>query len=100
MATVRSGLSAVIDDELGRPLLPSVVHYLAEGEPVVGYDAQASQSLDPRNVVVSVKRFMGRGRERCTHRESLPYVFEDAPGMVRLHTAAGVKSQSKSRPIF
>ena len=92
VATVRSGLSAVIDDELGRPLLPSVVHYAAEGEPVVGYDAQAAQSLDPRNVVVSVKRFMGRGLKDIAHRESLPYVFEDAPGMVRLHTTAGVKS--------
>ena len=36
VATVRSGQSVVIADELGRPLLPSVVHYLAEGEPVVG----------------------------------------------------------------
>ncbi len=92
VATVRSGQATVIGDELGRPLLPSVVHYLDEGEPVVGYEAQARQSLDPRNVVASVKRFMGRGRQDIAHYEAMPYLFEDAPGMIRLDTAAGVKS--------
>ena len=92
VATVRSGLSVVISDELGRPLLPSVVHYLADGKIDVGFDAQARQALDPRNVIASVKRFMGRGIKDIAHRESLPYDFEDAPGMVRLRTAAGVKS--------
>ena len=92
VATVRSGLSVVISDELGRPLLPSVVHYLVDGKIDVGFDAQARQALDPRNVIASVKRFMGRGIKDIAHRESLPYDFEDAPGMVRLRTAAGVKS--------
>ena len=92
VATVRSGLSVVISDELGRPLLPSVVQYHAGGLVDVGYDAQARQALDPRNVVASVKRFMGRGLKDIAHRESMPYDFEETPGMVRLHTAAGVKS--------
>ena len=92
VATVRSGLSVVISDELGRPLLPSVVHYHADGGCEVGYEAQAKQALDPRNVVASVKRFMGRGIKDIAHRESMPYDFDDVPGMVRLRTAAGVKS--------
>jgi len=92
VATVRSGLSVVIGDELGRPLLPSVVHYHADGNAEVGYEPQAKQALDPRNVIASVKRFMGRGLKDIAHRESLPYDFEETPGMVRLHTAAGVKS--------
>ena len=92
VATVRSGLAVVISDDLGRPLLPSVVHYLADGQVDVGFDAQAKQAIDPRNVIASVKRFMGRGIKDIAHRESLPYDFEDAPGMVRLRTAAGVKS--------
>lgn len=91
-ATVRSGQAAVIGDELGRLLLPSVVHYRAEGDPVVGYEAQAQQAADPRNVIVSVKRLMGRGLADVAHRESMLYYFDDAPGMVRLRTAAGVKS--------
>lgn len=92
VATVRSGLSMVINDDLGRPLLPSVVHYRADASCEVGYEAQALQALDPRNSIASVKRFMGRGLQDIAHRESLPYNFEDAPGMVRLHTNAGLKS--------
>ncbi len=41
VATVRSGLSVVIGDELGRPLLPSIVQYHADGSSSVGYDAAA-----------------------------------------------------------
>lgn len=92
VATVRSSLSSVLNDELGRPLLPSVVRYTADGAAEVGFAAQEKQSLDPRNTIVSVKRFMGRGFKDIAHRESMPYEFEDAPGMVRLHTAAGIKS--------
>ncbi|MEF8713643.1 MAG: Fe-S protein assembly chaperone HscA [Accumulibacter sp.] len=92
VATVRSGLAAVLGDELGRPLLPSVVRYLPDGHSEVGYEAQAKQSLDPRNTIVSVKRFMGRGLQDIANREGMPYLFDDAPGMLRLHTAAGLKS--------
>lgn len=92
VATVRSGLSVVISDELGRTLLPSVVRYRADEAPVVGYEAKEEQAKDPRNTVASVKRFMGRGLKDIAHRESLPYEFEDSAGMVRLRTVAGVKS--------
>lgn len=92
VATVRSGQACVISDEQGRPLLPSVVRYRAENEPIVGYEARLRQADDPRNVIVSVKRLMGRGISDVVHRESMPYYFDDAPGMVRVRTAAGVKS--------
>ncbi|WP_291987268.1 Fe-S protein assembly chaperone HscA [Candidatus Accumulibacter sp. ACC007] len=92
VATVRSGLAVVLRDELGRPLLPSVVRYRSDGHSEVGYEAQAQQALDPRNTVASVKRFMGRGIADIANREAMPYVFEDSPGMLRLHTAAGLKS--------
>ena len=92
VATVRSGQSTVIADALGRPLLPSVVRYGADGSATVGYEAQAVQSSDPRNTIVSVKRFMGRGLADIAHRESMPYHFEETPGMVRVRTVAGAKS--------
>ena len=41
VATVRSGQSTVIADALGRPLLPSVVRYGADGSATVGYEAFA-----------------------------------------------------------
>ena len=92
VATVRSGLAVVLSDELGRPLLPSVVHYGDAGLVEVGYEAQAKQSSDPRNTIISVKRFMGRGRADIAHIESMPYDFSDSDGMVRLRTRHGVRS--------
>jgi molecular chaperone HscA len=92
VATVRSGVPAVLPDSLGRPLLPSVVRYHADGKVEVGYAAQSKQAADPKNTIASVKRFMGRGVKDVAHLESAPYDFVDAPGMLQLRTAAGVKS--------
>src|SRR3954469_17602964 len=92
VATVRSGAATVLPDAFGRPLLPSIVRYLADGKVEVGYPAQARQSEDPKNTVVSVKRFMGRGLKDVVHIENAPYDFIDAPGMVQVRTAAGVRS--------
>ena len=92
VATVRSGMSVVLNDVAGRPLLPSVVNFGAEGAVEVGFAAEEKQSSDPKNTIVSVKRFMGRGRRDIAHIETLPYDFVDGEGMVRLKTVAGVKS--------
>src|SRR5512147_3092581 len=92
VATVRNGISMVLNDEDGAALLPSVVRYLADSSVQVGYPAQALQSEDPVNTIVSVKRFMGRGLSDIGDVSNLPYRFVDAPGMVQLRTAGGVKS--------
>ena len=92
VATVRSGSAVVLADALGRPLLPSIVRYAPDGKVEVGFPAQAKQATDPKNTVVSVKRFMGRGLKDVAHIENAPYDFVDAPGMVQIRTAAGVKS--------
>jgi molecular chaperone HscA len=92
VATVRSGTASVLPDAYGRPLLPSIVRYFPDGRTDVGYPAQARQADDPRNTVVSVKRYMGRGVKDVAHIESTPYDFVDAPGMLQIRTAAGVKS--------
>jgi molecular chaperone HscA len=92
VATVKSGMSVVLNDELGRPLLPSVVRYGATGPVEVGFSAQSHHSADPKNTIVSVKRFMGRGHKDIAHIESMPYDFIEAEGMIKLKTAQGVKS--------
>ena len=96
VATVRNSIPTVIDDAEGRGLLPSIVRYLADGSVDVGYGAQKYQSLDARNTIVSVKRFMGRTRTDVQHVESMPYDFVDrpdgAPGMVQFRTVAGIRS--------
>ena len=92
VATVRNSIPEVLDDEQGHALLPSVVRYLPNGHANIGHKAQAAQTTDPRNTVVSVKRFMGRGLKDIAHAENMPYDFVDQPGMVQLRTVAGVKS--------
>jgi molecular chaperone HscA len=92
VATVRSGAATVLPDANGRPLLPSIVRYLKGGKAEVGYPAQAHQAEDPKNTIISVKRFMGRGLKDVAHVESTPYDFVDAPGMVQIRTAGGVRS--------
>jgi len=92
VATVRSGLSVVLDDETGHSLLPSVVRYHPDCRVDVGYSAQSAQNSDPHNTIASVKRFMGRWITDIEDISSLPYRFIDAPGMVQLKTVAGVKS--------
>ena len=92
VATMRSGSAAVLPDVQGRALLPSIVRYLPGGRVEVGYAAQAHQADDPRSTIASVKRYMGRGLKDVAHAENAPYDFVDAPGMVQIRTAAGVKS--------
>ncbi|MDR2837815.1 MAG: Fe-S protein assembly chaperone HscA [Azonexus sp.] len=92
VATVQSGLAVCLNDPCGRPLLPSVVRYHADGSTEVGFAAQKNQTLDPRHTIVSVKRLMGREQKDIAHIEAMPYEFVEAAGMVKLRTPAGVKS--------
>ena len=92
VATVRSSMSVVLHDEEGHALLPSIVRYLSDGATEIGYPAQAQQSRDPQNTIVSVKRFMGRGLHDIADIGHYPYRFVDTPGMLQLHTVSGVKS--------
>jgi molecular chaperone HscA len=92
VAAVRSGVPEVLPDEDGHVLLPSVVRYLAQGRRRIGRAAKAEAASDPRNTIVSVKRFMGRGKAEVEGAENAPYDFVDAPGMVQIRTVDGVKS--------
>ncbi len=92
VATVRSGLSTVLNDQQGRAMLPSIVHYSSSGDVKIGYAAREHQNTDPCNTIISVKRFMGRGLKDVENAKHLPYQFVDEPGMVQLRTVSGVKS--------
>ena len=97
VATVRSGMSTVLQDEHGHALLPSVVRYLENNGVEVGHDAQAQQSTDPTNTIVSVKRFMGRGLKDIANRAHIPYRFventnKESNGMLQIETRVGNKS--------
>ena len=97
VATVRSGMSTVLQDDHGHALLPSVVRYAPDGEVIVGHDAQAQQSSDPTNTISSVKRFMGRSVNDITDRAHIPYRFvsgqdEKSAKQLLIETRAGLKS--------
>ncbi|SAK29973.1 chaperone protein HscA [Burkholderia multivorans] len=92
VAAVRNSVPEVLPDDAGRVLLPSVVRYLENGGRRIGHDAKAQAATDPRNTIVSVKRFMGRGKAEVEGAANAPYEFVDAPGMVQIRTVDGVKS--------
>lgn len=92
VAAVRNSVPEVLPDEDGHVLLPSVVRYLEKGGRRIGRIAKDEASLDPLNTIVSVKRFMGRGKSEVEGAENAPYDFIDAPGMVQIRTIDGVKS--------
>jgi len=93
VAAVRSGVAECLPDRSGEVILPSAVRYLADGTTRVGREALAGAVSDPTNTVVSVKRLMGRGLGDVSNAGRLAYDFvESAEGMVRLRTAAGIKS--------
>ena len=60
IAVVEAGMPGILADAEGRRLLPSVVHFPVNGEPVVGVAAKRIQTVEPERTVSSAKRFMGR----------------------------------------
>ncbi|RLV58795.1 Fe-S protein assembly chaperone HscA [Parashewanella curva] len=59
VAAVRSGEAQTLASEQGQHSLPSVVHY-SKDSILVGQQAAQASAADPKNTIVSVKRFMGR----------------------------------------
>jgi molecular chaperone HscA len=95
VASVLSGAACILHDEANRALLPSVVRYLApdvDSSPLVGHQAKATQSDDPHNTLSSIKRLMGRNRADVANLSDMPYTFIDSPGIVKIATAAGIKT--------
>ncbi|MEJ8815428.1 Fe-S protein assembly chaperone HscA [Variovorax ureilyticus] len=92
VAAVRNGVAECLPDGEGRVILPSAVRYLDKDRRQIGFDALAARAEDPANVITSVKRLMGRGVQDIGNRDAMAYHLTDEAGMVRVLTAAGVKS--------
>jgi molecular chaperone HscA len=91
VATVRSGVADTLPDQDGSHLLPSVVQYRQDQDPVVGAEARAIAPKDSMNTVVSAKRFMGRGLEDILKKTNSRYEFvqDDDTAVPRIRTVAG-----------
>ena len=78
IGVMEAGFPILLANRDGQRLTPSVVHFPAQGEPLVGAPARRIRALDPENTVSSIKRFMGRraGEEPG----DVPYRLAGRPG--------------------
>ncbi|MGQ9373848.1 Fe-S protein assembly chaperone HscA [Acinetobacter tandoii] len=90
VATVLSGKAKVLNDEQGRVLLPSIVHYTPH-QAHYGDDAKPFITTDPKNTIVSVKRFMGRSKADIKFQHPYTLLGEDHQ-MPAFETAQGRKT--------
>ena len=90
VATVRSGEAVTLPDMQGNHSVPSVVRY-SENRVCVGRAAEEHAITDPKNTIVSVKRFMGRGiNDLHVLGKKLPYDFAESDSVVpRIRTKRG-----------
>jgi molecular chaperone HscA len=92
VAAVRHGVAECLPDADGEVILPSAVQYLERGGRRIGRAALAAQADDPLNVVVSAKRFMGRGIADVAQAEKLTNQLVEGHGMVAFDTREGPKT--------
>ncbi|MDN5510723.1 Fe-S protein assembly chaperone HscA [Acinetobacter sp.] len=90
VATVLSGKAKVLNDQQGRVLLPSIVHY-SHNNTQYGDEAKSFITTDPKNTIVSVKRFMGRSAADIKFQHPYTLVGE-ANEMPAFETAQGRKT--------
>lgn len=91
VATVRDTVPVVLPDAAGDIMLPSVVDYSQPGAVRVGREALDDAAANPTDTLVSVKRFMGRGRaDTLAEAQRSHYQLADNDeGMVRFVTTSG-----------
>lgn len=77
VAYVKQGRPTVVTDCNSGALVPSIVYYGEQGV-LVGDPAKKQAIEHPRETIVSVKRFMGRGADDAETRRLGPYTFADA----------------------
>jgi molecular chaperone DnaK len=93
VAVMEGGQPAVIVNQEGARLTPSVVAFAKDGERLVGQVAKRQAVTNPENTVFSIKRFMGRTHDEVARGEAsrVPYKVERHPS-----GAAWVSARGKS----
>ncbi len=80
VAVVEGGDPAVIPNQEGSRLTPSVAGFTKDGEILVGQVAKRQAITNPENTVFSIKRFMGRRHDEVLQEIKLvPYKVIKAP---------------------
>jgi len=94
IGVMEAGFPILIADQNGARLTPSVVHFPAEGQPLVGQPAARMRAVKPAETIYSIKRFMGLSGDQLRESDlDVSYSLERAAGkMVRV--TAGSRSFS------
>ncbi|RAU83844.1 molecular chaperone DnaK [Pontibacter arcticus] len=75
-------------NDLGRgTIVPSVVHFTANGETIIGTEAKDFLISDPANTIYSVKRLLGKSYQDVgTHQDYFGYkiIDDDSEGLVKV----------------
>ncbi|RZK42996.1 MAG: Fe-S protein assembly chaperone HscA [Pedobacter sp.] len=77
----------VINDAGKGVLVPSVVHFNAQGDAEVGNEAKAFLTTDPTNTIFSVKRLLGRSyKDVASHKDIFSYkiIDDDSDALVKI----------------
>src|ERR1043166_5223164 len=74
VAVMEGGQPAVIVNQEGARITPSVVAFAKDGERLVGQVAKRQAVTNPENTIFSIKRFMGRKYDEvASERSRVPY---------------------------
>src|SRR4026207_529568 len=86
VAVMEGGQPAVLVNQEGSRITPSVVAFTKEGERLVGQVAKRQAVTNPENTIYSIKRFMGRKfSEVAEEVKMVPYKVVEGPnGDVRI----------------
>ena len=80
VAVMEGGQPAVIVNQEGARITPSVVAISKDGERLVGQVAKRQAVTNPRRTIYSIKRFMGRRHNEVESEEKLvPYKIAGGP---------------------
>jgi molecular chaperone HscA len=77
----------VINDTGKGILVPSVVHFNAQGDAIVGNEAKEFLITDPSNTIFSVKRLLGRSyKDVASHQDTFSYkiIDDDTESLVKI----------------
>ena len=81
IGVMEAGFPILIADQNGARLTPSVVHFPAEGEPLVGQPAARMRALKPAETIYSIKRFMGLSGDQLRESDvDVSYALERTAG--------------------
>jgi molecular chaperone HscA len=88
VAFINPDKDPIVINDAGKGLLvPSVVHFNAQGDPLVGNEAKEFLITDPSNTIFSVKRLLGRSyKDVASHADTFSYkiIDDDTESLVKI----------------